>query len=134
MAMKAGIAVLVSICVAACVAAPRADCHLGERAAISDTLYFGTDRPVSAVTAAEWNEFLATTVTPRFPDGLTVWPAAGQWKAGHAIVHEATYVLSLVHADDDVSENSVREIVRAYKAQFQQEAVLRVRSTTCSSL
>jgi hypothetical protein len=134
MAMKAGFAVSVSLVLAACATVPHPACREGERAAIADTLYFGTDRAVGAVTAAEWNEFLATTVTPRFPEGLTVWPAAGQWKSGSAIVHEASYVLSLVHADDAASEISVREIMRIYKTRFHQEAVLRARSTACTSL
>src|SRR5882757_9515445 len=31
------------------------------------------------VTDARWTEFLAREVTPRFPDGLTVFDTSGQW-------------------------------------------------------
>ena len=34
------------------------------------------------VSEEEWLAFLADTVTPRFPDGLTVLDAAGQWRDG----------------------------------------------------
>ena len=48
---------------------------------VSEMLYFGTQTPDGAVTAEQWTQFLATDVTPRFPRGLTVWPAAGQWQS-----------------------------------------------------
>ena len=52
---------------------------------ISDTLYFGFDRPGgSLVTESEWSAFLSEIVTPRFPDGLTVWQASGQWSTSAA--------------------------------------------------
>jgi len=42
-------------------------------------------------------------------------------------------VLQIIHPDDALSETSVAEIVAAYKAAFQQEAVLRVRDSICVS-
>ena len=33
------------------------------------------------VTEARWSRFLADEITPRFPDGLTVVDASGQWRA-----------------------------------------------------
>lgn len=87
----------------------------------SDTLYFGTAKPDgSVVSAAEWQQFLDDTVTPRFP-GFTQWPADGSWK-GKA---EATHVLVIVHPARE--EAKVRQIVEEYKRRFRQEAVLRVR-------
>ena len=50
------------------------------------------------------------------------------------VVREASHVLNLVHPGDAASEKAVQEIVGAYKTQFQQEAVLRVRSRVCSSV
>jgi hypothetical protein len=54
--------------------------------------------------------------------------------AAELIVHETSYVLSLVHPDNPASDAAVVEIVTAYKTQFQQEAVLRLRSTVCAFL
>ena len=112
-----------------------AGCEDGEQALVHDTLYFGTGKPRGGmVTPAEWSEFLKSTVTPRFPQGLTVSPASGQWRgADGAIVQEASQVLQLVHPDDAASEKAVQALVAAYKAQFQQEAVLRVKARTCVS-
>jgi hypothetical protein len=110
-------------------------CASGEQALVHDSLYFGTGKPRGGtVTAAEWAEFLKSTVTPRFPQGLTVSPASGQWRgADGAIVQEASQVLQLVHPDDAASESAVQELVAAYKAQFRQEAVLRVKARACVS-
>jgi hypothetical protein len=110
-------------------------CGAGEQPLIHDTLYFGTGKPRGGmVTPAEWSEFLKSTVTSRFPQGLTVSPASGQWRgADGAIVQEASQVLHLVHPDDAASEHAVQALVAAYKAQFEQEAVLRVKARTCVS-
>jgi hypothetical protein len=109
-------------------------CAGGERTMVHDALYFGTGRSVGVVTAEEWSRFLEVTVTPRFPRGLTVSQASGQWRgADGSTVRESTYVLQLVHPNDAQTEASVVAILEAYKAQFSQEAVLRVRSKACIS-
>ena len=115
-------------------AAPAMRCAAGEQAFVGDLLYFGTTKPGGVVSADEWADFLRTSVTPRFPQGLSVWPAAGQWlgKDGK-IVHESSFVLNVVHADDDASEHAVQAIRRDYETRFAQEAVLRVRSAACVS-
>jgi hypothetical protein len=99
---------------------------------VQDVLYFGAAEPDGEVTAEEWSAFLADTVTPRFPDGLTAWEASGQWRgADGTIVREPSRVLMLLHADDAANDRAIREIVAAYKARFRQEAVLRVRTPAC---
>lgn len=102
---------------------------------MSDALYFGTGKPGGGVvSAAEWSDFMREVVTPRFPAGLTAWPAAGQWRDSRgSIEHEASYVVSLVHPDDAASEAAVRAIVAGYKTRFAQEAVLRVTTAACAS-
>jgi hypothetical protein len=128
------IVVAISVVVTACASSPGADCKNGEQSAVHDTLYFGTSKPNGVVTGDEWTKFLEAVVTPRFPQGLTVSPASGQWRGSDGlVVREATHVLQLVHSDDTANERSVSEIAAAYKAQFQQEAVLRVRASACVS-
>ena len=91
-----------------------------------DTLYFGTQKPDGGVVSdAEWQQFLAAVVTPRFPDGFTTWEGNGQWRDQKGVVeHERTHILQIV----DPRENKVREIIEAYRKQFAQEAVLRLHS------
>lgn len=111
-------------------------CRTGERSMLSDLLYFGLSKPAGGViTQEEWDDFLRVTVTPRFPAGLTAWPASGQWRgADGRIVREESRVLQLLHPDDAESERSIRDISDEYKRRFAQEAVLRVRSRACTSI
>jgi hypothetical protein len=125
-------AVLVGSLLAGC-ATPAARCTVGD-ARVHELLYFGVQRPGGIVSPDEWADFLRATVTPKFPDGLTVWSASGQWRSGDgSLVREDSYVLNLVHADDIASEAAVRAIVAAYKSRFAQEAVMRVRTGACVS-
>ena len=92
----------------------------------SDALYFGTQIPAGGVVSdAEWQQFLADVITPRFPDGFTTWEANGQWRDQKGVIeHERTHIVQIVRPD----EVKIREIVDLYKKQFHQEAVMCVSS------
>ncbi len=119
-----------------CVAVDRQACAAGEQSAVSDVLYFGMAKPTGGiVTHEEWAAFLSAVVTPRFPAGLTAWPASGQWHgADGQIVREDSYVLNLFHPAEASAEREIQTLIAEYKKRFQQEAVLRVRSSVCTSL
>ena len=107
-------------------------CPSGRQAMTSELLYFGTATPQGVVTAEAWRDFVDEEVTPRFPDGLTTWPASGQWRpAGGAPVREASWVLDVVHAKDARSDAAIAEIVDDYKRRFHQDSVLRVSTAAC---
>ena len=110
-------------------------CERGDRRLVRDTLYFGRNRPGGGtVGEAEWRSFLDGTITPRFPDGLTVTHAGGQWRgASGAIEREETEVVTVLHAGDAAARGRIAEIAAAYKSRFGQEAVLRERSLACAS-
>lgn len=98
----------------------------------TEWLYFGTDRPGGTVSATEWKSFADEVVTPRFPKGLSVWPAAGQWQSNAGpIVRESSYVLNIVHGASALDQQAMQEIVDSYKKRFQQEAVMRVLGPVC---
>ena len=111
------------------------DCAPGEERAIVDSLYFGTNMPGGQVGRDDWQSFLATVITPRFPKGVTTWSASGQWQraSGH-IEKEGSYVLQVVHPDSRQADKDLEEIVSLYKKRFRQEAVLRIRNSACVSL
>lgn len=111
------------------------NCGDGDHIAVHDSLYFGTAKPDGVITAEEWADFLRNTVTPRFPQGFTTSQASGQWRgADGTVVREAAHILELVHPNNPVHWAAIREVIAAYKVQFQQEAVLRIRGYTCASL
>ena len=79
--MKRTLLALVVLGLSSCATAPATRCAANERSAINELIYFGTGTPDGVVTDAQWTEFLREVVTPRFPQGLTTWPASGQWRA-----------------------------------------------------
>jgi uncharacterized protein DUF3574 len=99
---------------------------------IRTTLYFGLSRPKGSISELEWQIFLRDEVTKRFPDGLTVWQAEGQWQnpAG-SIDHEQSKVLLLVHTDSPAARQSVQAVIQAYRKAFDQQSVLWESSRVC---
>jgi hypothetical protein len=100
-------------------------------AMVRDELYFG--RRVGngrIVSDAEWSAFVDSVVTPRFPKGLTVVDANGQWLGdGDRLVREPTKVLILLHTGGADEDRAIREIITLYRERFAQESVLRVTTT-----
>jgi Protein of unknown function (DUF3574) len=101
---------------------------------VRTTLYFGLTRPSGRVSEDDWRTFLRQHVTPRFPDGLTVWEAQGQWRRSDGrVARERSKVLLLVHDDTVLARATLGEIVTAYKQRFEQESVLWESSSVCAT-
>jgi hypothetical protein len=83
---------------------------------------------------ARWRQFLAREVTPRFPDGLTVYETTGQWRdpARNVIVRERSRVLRMI-VPADVAPDKINAVADAYKKQFGQKSVGIVTRTACVS-
>ena len=96
---------------------------------IRTELFFGSAKPDgTVVTEADWQQFLNTHITPRFPDGLTVLSGFGQFRNSDGIiVRERSTVLILLYPVQTrrSSSEKIEQIRRLYKAAFQQESVLR---------
>ncbi|MFL9827536.1 DUF3574 domain-containing protein [Rhodoplanes sp. SY1] len=123
---------------------PTVTCPAGEAASVVTELFLGRDAGGRrVVTQAHFADFLAREVTPRFPDGLTVYDARGQWRdATGRITREATKVLLILapaqepSADTDPKRPSRAEkiaaIVDAYKRRFRQKSVLVLTRPVCA--
>jgi len=85
------------------------------------------------VSEEDWAAFLTDTITPRFPDGLSVIDVAGQGaNADGTIERERTkMLLVLVPPSDETALNRMNEIGAEYKQRFTQDAVLRVITPAC---
>jgi hypothetical protein len=82
-----------------------------------------------------WSEFVASEITPRFPNGLTVDDALGQWRdtETNQVTREPSKdVRVIVPAEADI-KNKVEAIVAAYKRRFNQQAVGIVIRPACAS-
>jgi hypothetical protein len=98
------------------------------------TLYFGLNRKAGNISESQWKTFLREEVTPRFPQGLTVWEAGGQWKrADGMIVRERSKVLLLVHDDKPEVRSAIGSIIERYKRLFEQESVLWETARVCAA-
>ena len=110
-------------------------CPAGTERYAEYRLFFGRNRGgVEVVSDAKWRAFLAEEVTPRFPDGLTVVDAAGQWRGpSGTIERERAKVLVVLAAPGAEGMRRTGEIAEAYKHTFGQGAVLRVVGSACAS-
>ena len=80
------------------------DCRGGQKPSQVAELMFGRkigDR--IGVSEGEWGRFVDREITPRFPAGLTVFNAAGQWrdKDSNKIVREPSKIVQIVLPGDD---------------------------------
>lgn len=86
------------------------------------------------VSDEEWAAFLAEVVTPRFPAGLTVLDAAGQWRdESGTIQRERSKVLWILAAPGEETLRLIDEISQEYEQRYDQESVLRIHGTACAS-
>jgi hypothetical protein len=87
------------------------------------------------VSAAQFGRFVDREISPRFPDGLTVFDTAGVWRdtLRGILVHEPGKVVEIVlpGAADDAER--LTAIAEAYKKRFRQQSVGIVISTDCVS-
>ena len=108
------------------------DCGGALASQLRTTLYFGRTRPKGSVSELEWQMFLRDEVTQRFPQGLTVWEAEGQWQtAAGSIDHEQSKVLLLVHPDTPAARQLVQAVIEAYRRKFEQQSVLWESARVC---
>lgn len=102
---------------------------------VRSELYFGVgkeeagpaDRPqAETITEAQWRAFLDKEVTPRFPDGLTVFDAYGQWLFRGAAEPNRlkTKVLVVLHEDTPQRRADIEAIRLAWKQATGHQSVL----------
>ncbi len=111
-------------------------CPAGQERMQAVELLFGRNTNHGGlVSEAEWKAFLAREITPRFPDGLTTFDAAGQWRdpARNVTVHEPSKVVLIVHRNDPQAQLRLSAIAEAYKRRFRQRSVGIVARPVCAS-
>ena len=117
----------------ACTVLPQA-CVPPAESMVTAELLFGRkigDR--IGVSDAAFAAFLAREITPRFPDGLTVIDARGQWRDRDrgGLVREPSKLVLLTFRDDAAKRENLVAIADAYKRQFRQQSVLTSLRASC---
>jgi len=116
--------------VLACPAFAQINCAQPLKPVLNVELLLGRGKASKAL----WQKFLAREVTPRFPDGLTVYETTGQWRdpATKAIARERSRVLRII-APADTAPDQIVAVADAYKKQFRQKSVGIVTRQVCAS-
>jgi len=128
--MKAAV-VLAAVLAATSVPAKTA-CPAGLHPARSVELFFGQEVGGRVLSDAEWAAFLDAEVTPRFPDGLTVWHAQGQWRPpGGVLAREPTRVMLIELTGAGGERVKLAGVIEAYKSRYHQKSVLLVEHGDC---
>jgi hypothetical protein len=100
-------------------------------------LFFGRDKAGKKVVSdAKWRDFLATTVTPNFPDGLTVFDGYGQWRNPETGIigrsPNVKIVLIVVKRSSELS-GRLAAVMNSYKTRFHQQSVGIITRDSCAA-
>ena len=87
------------------------------------------------VNEADWSRFVDREIVSRFPNGLTMFNAAGQWRdeATNKIVRERSKVVQIILPGQVEDIARLNEIVAAYKRRFKQHSVVMIVRPSCVS-
>ncbi|PZR88921.1 MAG: DUF3574 domain-containing protein [Stutzerimonas stutzeri] len=115
--------------------APQA-CAPGQQAMLSAELLFGRkigDRV--GVSEGAFRRFVDEEVTPRFPDGLTVLDASGQYRDRErgTLIREPSKLMLIATSDESANREKLSMIVEAYKRSFSQQSVGLILKPACAS-
>ena len=88
-------------------------------------MFFG-----GSLSDADWTAFAAGVLTPTFPDGLTTYEAAGQWRdpSSGLVVREHTRVVQVF---GDAMLARAHRVAEAYRVRFRQHSVGVVEGEAC---
>jgi hypothetical protein len=115
---------------------PPLSCHGTQRPRQVAELIFGRDIGKRVgVSESDFARFVAREITPRFPDGLTITDAVGQWRdpdSGH-IVREPSKAVEIVLAGNGGDQARLDAVVNAYKRDFRQHSVAVIVRGACVS-
>ena len=105
----------------------------GRERAVAELLFGRNIGGGVGVSQAAFRRFIDAEVTPRFPDGLTILDAHGQYRdaARAALVREPSKVVLIVLDDEARDAPRLVEIADAYKRRFRQQSVGIITRRSC---
>lgn len=133
--MRAALAPLLAgaTLLSSCAGLASATCPAGQSPGRTAQLFFG--RAIGdqvGVSDADFARFVDEELTPRFPDGLTVLDAAGQWRSNAGpIIREPSKVVIVALPSRAGGDDKLDAVRAAYKRRFSQEAVMVVMQPVC---
>jgi hypothetical protein len=101
------------------------ECRIGKPQQVAELMFGRNAGNRMAVSDAAWARFVDREITPRFPDGLTILDARGQWRDSgrKRIMREPSKLVEIVLPGKDEDQRYLGEIAAAYKSRFHQQSV-----------
>jgi len=88
-------------------------------------MFFGQNDGKRVIAPAAWQSFLRDDITARFPDGLTVFDAYGQWRDPKTsrLARERSKVVEIATSDTPDVHSKIEDIAAHYRVRFHQQSV-----------
>lgn len=133
--MRGVFGLLLGALVAGCASLPPS-CLPPAQSMVTAHMFFGRnigDRV--GVSDAAFANFAANEITPRFPQGLTIVDARGQWRdtARSRLVREPSKLVLITFTDSAEARGRLDAVAQAYKERFRQQSVLTTVQASCAS-
>jgi hypothetical protein len=130
--MRLLLAILLSVFLASFAHAQPFQCP-GEQRQVAELMFGRKIGNRLAVTETKWSRFVDREITPRFPDGLSVVDARGQWRDNvrNTIVREPSKLVTIVLPGKGGDNERLAQIIEAYKRAFRQQSVGLVVRAAC---
>lgn len=118
---------------AGCASISPGACPTGQSEGRQAELFFGRNiGDQLGVSDEAFARFIDEELTPRFPNGLTILDARGQWRsAAGPIVREPSKIVILALPGRSGGEDRLQAARQAYRQRFDQEAVLITTRPAC---
>lgn len=134
--IRLGFALLLAGMIAGCASLAPQSCAPGQQAMLSAELLFGRkigDRV--GVSETDFRRFIDEDVTPRFPDGLTILDATGQYRDREhgRLIREPGKLVLIALPDEAGNRDKLTAIAEAYKRRFNQQSVGLILKPACAS-
>lgn len=111
------------------------DCPEGMDPVNEHRVFFGVENDEgTVVTEEQWTRFLADTVTPRFPAGLTVFDGRGQWLDPAGMLNRDRVKIVMAAAAGDRDLTPVNEIAAEFMDRFGAIAVFHMWNESCAAI
>lgn len=134
--IRLGFAFLLAGMASGCASLAPQACAPGQQAMLSAELLFG--RKVGdriGVSETAFRRFVDEEVTPRFPDGLTILDASGQYRDRErgTLIREPSKLMLITTSDEAENRDKLAAIAEAYKYRFSQQSVGLILKPACAS-
>ena len=134
--IRLGFALLLAGMTSGCASLAPQACAPGQQAMLSVELLFGRkigDR--IGVREADFRRFVDQEVTPRFPDGLTILDATGQYRDNERsrLIREPSKLVLIAMPNEAGNRDKLAAIAEAYKRRFSQQSVGLILKPACAS-